>query len=105
MKQFYQFTGQGVQTEVTFDQTIFVRTHVLGALQLHCLEKASSALLSGQWCGTCLIRSYFGLGQSDERLIASAHKSNQRKVSNALYSDQTHFIQRTLFWRFERTLV
>ena len=49
------------------DQTIFERTHVLGALGLHGLEKASSALLSGQWSGTCLIRGHFGLGRSDQR--------------------------------------
>ena len=40
--------GRGGQTEVTPDQTSFERTHVPGALELHGLEKASSALLSGQ---------------------------------------------------------
>ena len=49
------------QVEVTPGQTSFERTHVLGALELHGLEKASSALLSGQWSGTCLIRGHFGL--------------------------------------------
>ena len=38
-----------------------------GALELHGLEKASSALLSGQWSGTCLIRGHFVLGRSDQR--------------------------------------
>ena len=49
------------------DQTSFERTHVLGALELHGLKKASSALSSGQWSGTCLIRGHFGLGRSDQR--------------------------------------
>ena len=40
--------GRGGQTEVTSDQTIFECTHFLGALELHGLEKASRALLSGQ---------------------------------------------------------
>ena len=57
--------GRGGQTEVTSDQTIFERTHVPGALELHGLEKTSSALLSGQWSGSCLIRGHVGLGQSD----------------------------------------
>ena len=59
--------GRGGQTEVTSDQTIFERTHVLGALELHGLEKTSSALLSGQWSGSCLIRGHVGLGRSDQR--------------------------------------
>ena len=53
------YPGRGGQTEVTPDQTSFERTHVPGALELHGLEKASSALLSGQWSGTCLIRGSF----------------------------------------------
>ena len=52
---------------MTRDQTIFERTHVHDALESHGLEKISSALLSGQWSGTCLIRSHFGLGRSDQR--------------------------------------
>ena len=52
---------KGGQAELISDQTIFERTHVLGALELHGLEKASSALMSGQWSGTCLIRGQFGL--------------------------------------------
>ena len=36
--------GRGGQTEVTPDQTSFERTHVPGAVELHGLEKASSAL-------------------------------------------------------------
>ena len=63
--------GRGGQTEVTPDQTSFERTHVPGALELHGLEKASSALLSGQWSGTCLIRSHFVLGRSDQRSLWS----------------------------------
>ena len=63
--------GRGGQTEMSSDQTIFERTHVLGALELHGLEKASSALLSGQWSGTCLIRGQFGLGRSDQRSLWS----------------------------------
>ena len=63
--------GRGGQTELSSDQTIFERTHVLGALELHGLEKASSALLSGQWSGTCLIRGHFGLGRSDQRSLWS----------------------------------
>ena len=59
--------GRGGQTEVTSDQTIFERTHVFGALELHGLEKTSNALLSGQWSGSCLIRDHFGLGRSDQR--------------------------------------
>ena len=59
--------GRGGQTEVTPDQTSFERTHVPGALELHGLEKASSALLSGRWSGTCLIRGHFVLGRSDQR--------------------------------------
>ena len=51
--------GRGGRTEVTSDQTIFERTHVLGALKLHGLEKVSSALLSGQWSGICLMRGGF----------------------------------------------
>ena len=65
------FPGRGGQTELSSDQTIFERTHVLGALELHGLEKASSALLSGQWSGTCLIRGHFGLGRSDQRSLWS----------------------------------
>ena len=60
---------RGGQTEVTPDQTSFERTHVPGALELHGLEKASSALSSGQWSGTCLIRGHFGLGRSDQRRL------------------------------------
>ena len=41
-------TPKSGQTELSSDQTIFERTHVLGALELHGLEKASIALLSGQ---------------------------------------------------------
>ena len=52
---------------MTPDQTSFERTHVPGALELHGLEKASSALLSGQWSGSCLIRGHAGLGRSDQR--------------------------------------
>ena len=63
--------GRGGQTEVTPDQTSFERTHVPGALELHGLEKASSALLSGQWSGTCLIRGHFVLGRSDQRSLRS----------------------------------
>ena len=63
--------GRGGQTEVTPDQTSFERTHVPGALELHGLEKASSALLSGQWSGTCLIRGHFVLGRSDQRSLWS----------------------------------
>ena len=66
--------GRGGQTEVTPDQTSFERTHVPGALELHGLEKASSALSSGQWSGTCLIRGQFGLGRSDQRQFR-AHTS------------------------------
>ena len=63
--------GRGGQTEVTPDQTSFERTHVPDALELHGLEKASSALLSGQWSGTCMIRGHFVLGQSDQRALWS----------------------------------
>ena len=79
------YPGRGGQTEVTPDQTSFERTHVPGALELHGLEKASSALLSGQWSGTCLIRGHFVLGRSDQRQF-QAHTSLIRG-------------------RFERTLV
>ena len=65
------FTVRGGQTEMSSDQTIFERTHVLGVLELHGLEKASSALLSGQWSGTCLIRGHFGLGRTDQRSLWS----------------------------------
>ena len=57
----WDIPGRGGQTEVTPDQTSFKRTHVPGALELHGLEKASIALSSGQWSGTCLIRGHFGL--------------------------------------------
>ena len=60
--------------------------HVLGALKLHGLEKASSALLSGQWSGTCLIGGHFGLGRSDQRQFR-AHTSLIRGQS-----------ERTLNW-------
>ena len=56
------------------DQTIFERTHVPRALELHGLEKALSALQSGQLYGTCLIRGHFGLGRSDQRKFR-AHTS------------------------------
>ena len=69
--------GRGGQTELSSDQTIFERTHVLGALELHGLEKASTALLSGQWSGTCLIRGHTGLGRSDQRQF-EAHTSLAR---------------------------
>ena len=65
------FPDRGGQTKLSSDQTIFERTHVLGALKLHGLEKASSALLSGQWSATCLIRGHFGLGRSDQRSLCS----------------------------------
>ena len=65
------FPVRGGQTEVTPDQTSFERTHVPGALEIHGLEKASSALLSGQWSGTCLIRGHFVLGLSDQRSLWS----------------------------------
>ena len=71
---FLHYPGRGGQTEVTPDQTSFERTHVPGALELHGLEKASSALSSGQWSGTCLIRGHFGLGRSDQRQFR-AHTS------------------------------
>ena len=78
---FYHTPGRGGQTEVTPDQTSFERTHIPSALELHGLEKASSALLSGQWSGTCLIRGHFGLirghfglGRSDQRQF-QAHTS------------------------------
>ena len=67
----HSYPGRGGQTEVTPDQTSFERTHVPGALELHGLEKASSALLSGQWSGTCLIRGHFVLGRSDQRSLWS----------------------------------
>ena len=54
---------------MTPDQTSFERTHVPGALELHGLEKTSSAFSSGQWSGTCLIRGHFGLGRSDQRRL------------------------------------
>ena len=66
---FETIPGRGGQIEVTPDQTSFERTHVPGALELHGLEKASSALSSGQWSGTCLIRDHFGLGRSDQRRL------------------------------------
>ena len=71
--------------QLSSDQTIFERTHVLGALELHGREKASSALFSGQWSGTCLIRGHFGLGRSDQRQ----------------FQEHTSLIR----GRFERTLV
>ena len=59
--------GRGAHTAVISDQTIFERTQALGALELHGLEKASSALYSGQWSGqrqfqahTSLIKGCFG---------------------------------------------
>ena len=52
---------------MTSDQTIFERTQVLGALELRGLEKASSAIFSGQLSETLLIRGHFGLGRSDQR--------------------------------------
>ena len=64
---FQRHPGQDGQTEVTPDQTSFERTHVPGALEFYGLEKASSALLSGQWSGPCLIRGHVGLGRSDHR--------------------------------------
>ena len=79
------YPGRGGQTKVTPDQTSFERTHVPVALELHGLEKASSALLSGQWSRTCLIRGHFVLGRSDQRQF-QAHTSLIRG-------------------RFERTLV
>ena len=84
LKQNY-YPGRGGQTEVTPDQTSFERTHVPGALDLHGLEKASSALLSGQRSGTCLIRGHFVLGRSDQR--------------------QFHAHTSLIGGRFERTLV
>ena len=66
--------GRGDQTEVTPDQTSFERTHVHGALELHGVEKTLSALSSGQWFGTCLIRGHFGRGRSDQRQFR-AHTS------------------------------
>ena len=62
-----EYTCRGGQTEVTPDQTIFERTHVPGALELHGLKKALSALWPGQCTQTCLIRDHFGVGRSDQR--------------------------------------
>ena len=75
---------RGGQTELISDQTIFERTHVPGALELHGLEKASSALLSGQWSGTCLIRGHFGLGWSDQRQF-QAHTSPGDQVERIFF--------------------
>ena len=80
-----EYPGRGSNTEVTSDQTILERTHVLGAFELHGLKKTSSAPLSGQWSGTCLNRGHIGLRRSDQRPIR-AHTSLIRG-------------------RFERTLV
>ena len=75
-----RYSGRGGQTEVTPDQTSFERTHVSGALELHGLEKASSALLSGQWSGTSgLIRGHFGLRWFDHRQFRT-HTSLIREV-------------------------
>ena len=107
----FHHPGRGGQTEVTPDQTSFERTHVPGALELHGLEKASSALLSGQWSGTCLIRGHVVLGRSDQRSIwsgtvwseavSSAHKSDQRPIRahTSLTREQSerHFFQGFLF--------
>ena len=84
------FPGRGGQTEVTPDQTSFERPHVPGALELHCLEKASSALLSGQWSGTCLIRGHFVLGRSDQRQFQAHTSPDQRpiRVLTSLTRDQ-----------------
>ena len=62
-----RYPGRGGQTKVTPDQTSFERTLVPGALDIYGLEKASSALSSGQLSGTRLIRGGFGLGRSDQR--------------------------------------
>ena len=55
------------QVEVSSDQTTFERVQVIGVLEFHALEKASMALLSGQWSGIYLIRDHFGLGRFDQR--------------------------------------
>ena len=57
------FPGRCDQTELSSDQIIVELTHVLGALELHGLEKALSAFLSGQWSVTCLFMGHFGLGR------------------------------------------
>ena len=71
--------GRGGQTGVTPDQTSFDRTHVPCALELHGLEKASSALSSGQCSWTCLIRGHFGL-----ELVWSEADSSALRAHNDL---------------------
>ena len=80
---------------MTPDQTSFERTHVPGGLELNALEKASSAFLSEQWSGACLIRGHFGLGRSDQR---------QFRAHTSLIRDN---FERTRVWSgdvFERIL-
>ena len=101
------YQGGGGQTEVTSDQTSFERTHVPGALELRGLEKASSALSSGQWSGTCLIRGHFGLGRSDQRQFR-AHTSLIRDNFERTLVWSGQVFERTLVWSgevFERTLL
>ena len=79
-----RYPGRGGQTELSSDQTIFERTHVLSALE-YGLEKASSALLSGQWSGTCLIRGHFGLGRSDQRQFQAHTSLTRDQVEQILF--------------------
>ena len=53
-------------SQVEVVEIIFVWQLGLVALDLHDPEKASTALLSGQWSRTCLIRGHFGLGWPDQ---------------------------------------
>ena len=63
--------GRGGQTEMTSDQTIFVRTiYMLSVRSNYMVWKG----LRAHWPETCLIRGHLGLGRSDHRPIR-AHSS------------------------------
>ena len=82
---------------MTSDHAIFERTHVLGASELHGNEKASNALLSGQWSENCFVRGHLGLGRSDQRQFRALTSLFGGRFERKLVWSGEIF-QRTLFW-------
>ena len=82
--------------------------HMFPVLSIYMVwKKTSSALSSGQWSRTCLIRGHFGLGRSDQRQFRT-HTSLIRGGFRAHFSLIRERFDRTFVWserRFERIFV
>ena len=96
--------GRGGQAELNSDQNIFEGAHVLGALKLRGLEKASRALLSGQWSRICLIIGHFVLASSEERQSqASLTRVRFKRPSRANFFSTLFFGQNLSLLRANKT--